>query len=178
MPLKKLSRREIQSRPLRSLLTLFSIVIGVSAIVATSLSSSSARLAQMAMVSAVTGNAALEIEAAGGTSFDGKPLEPIKDIPGVAVASPVMKRLSQMTIVSDVNEQEPGQSNTADEPTSAKKRPPQIRIQLMGIIPNLDKQVRNYTIVSGQDLSDATTADRNEAQPVLVDESFAKSVQL
>ena len=57
-------------------LTLLSIVIGVSAMVATYLASDSAELAQMAMVRAVTGNASLEIEAVGGASFDGKPLEP------------------------------------------------------------------------------------------------------
>ena len=151
MPLRKLSRREIQSRPLRSLLTLLSIVIGVSAIVATSLASSSARLAQIAMVSAVTGNASLEIESVGGASFDGKPLEAVLDIPGVEVASPVMKRLSQMTIVVDepiaadpfVADSKPTDSDATRLPASTHKRPLQVRVQLMGIVPKLDKQVRN-----------------------------------
>ncbi len=61
MPLGKLSRREIQSRPLRSLLTLISIVIGVGAIVSTSISTESARLAQEAMIKTVTGNASLKL---------------------------------------------------------------------------------------------------------------------
>ena len=95
MPLRKLSVREIQSRPARSLLTLLSIVIGVAAIVATSLASTSAQLAQIAMVRAVTGNASLEIEGAGSLSFDGKPLEPIASLPGVAVASPILRRYSK-----------------------------------------------------------------------------------
>ena len=98
MPLRRLSIREIRSRPARSLLTLLSIVIGVSAIVATYLASDSAQLAQIAMVRAVTGNASLEIEAVGGASFDGKPLEPVAKLPGVKIASPVLRRYSNMTV--------------------------------------------------------------------------------
>lgn len=180
MPLGKLSRREIQSRPLRSLLTLLSIVIGVAAIVATSLASSSARLAQIAMVSAVTGNASLEIESAGGASFDGKPLEAVLDIPGIKVASPVMKRLSQMTIVVDEDLQPPpidGDGTNNTKPPAAK-RPLKIRIQLMGIVPKLDKQVRNYEMVSGVDLADLTADEKKEIPSILVDERFAKSIRL
>ena len=81
MPLRKLSIREIRSRPARSLLTLFSIVIGVAAIVATSIATTSARLAQIAMVRAVTGNAALEIEGVGGSSFDATALESVSELP-------------------------------------------------------------------------------------------------
>lgn len=186
MPLGKLSRREIQSRPLRSLLTLLSIVIGVSAIVATSLASSSARLAQIAMVSAVTGNASLEIQSVGGASFDGKPLEAVLKIPGVKVASPVMKRLSQMTIIVDEpsakSPEDPDFKATNPDPDSlpaaARKRPLQVRVQLMGIIPKLDKQVRNYKIVDGIDLAEATAEEKNEIPPILIDERFAKSIRL
>ena len=186
MPLRKLSRREIQSRPLRSLLTLLSIVIGVSAIVATSLASSSARLAQIAMVSAVTGNASLEIESVGGASFDGKPLEAVLDIPGVKVASPVMKRLSQMTIVVDepvannpeVADSKPIDSDTSRMPASTHKRPLQVRVQLMGIVPKLDKQVRNYKVVAGVDLAEVTAEEKKDVPSILVDERFAKSIHL
>ena len=186
MPLRKLSRREIQSRPLRSLLTLLSIVIGVSAIVATSLASSSARLAQIAMVSAVTGNASLEIESVGGASFDGKPLEAVLDIPGVEVASPVMKRLSQMTIVVDepiaadpeVADSKPADSDSTRKPAVTHKRPLQVRVQLMGIVPKLDKQVRNYKVVAGVDLADVTAEEKKDVPSILVDERFAKSIHL
>ena len=70
MALFRLSLRELQSRPVRTLLTLLSIVIGAGAIVATYLSSASARLAQRAMVESVTGYAHLEVHAAGVSSFD------------------------------------------------------------------------------------------------------------
>ena len=98
MPLRRLSIREIRSRPARSLLTLLSIVIGVSAMVATYLASDSAQLGSDCNGSRVTGNASLEIEAVGGASFDGKPLEPVAKLPGVKIASPILRRYSNMTV--------------------------------------------------------------------------------
>ncbi|MCU0715138.1 MAG: ABC transporter permease [Pirellula sp.] len=167
MPLGKLSRREIQSRPLRSLLTLLSVVIGVSAIVATSLASNSARLAQEAMVQSVTGKASLEIEAVGGASFDGKPLEFVAKLDSVQVASPILRRFSNMQIV---------RANESDE--QAKKReddkPISYRVQLLGVIPDLDKQVRGYTVVEGKGL----TYEESDRQSVLIDAGFAQSARI
>ncbi len=163
MPLRKLSVREIQSRPARSLLTLLSIVIGVAAIVATSLASTSAQLAQMAMVRAVTGNASLEIQGAGSLSFDGKPLEPIASLPGVAVASPILRRYSNMTLSGVAN-------STSDEP----KAPTRFRVQLLGVLPTLDKQVRSYQLVEGVGLEQF----EGNTPGVLMDVSFAKSTNV
>ena len=163
MPLRKLSVREIQSRPARSLLTLLSIVIGVAAIVATSLASTSAQLAQIAMVRAVTGNASLEIEGAGSLSFDGKPLEPIASLPGVAVASPILRRYSSMTLSGAAN-------STSDEPIP----PTRFRVQLLGVIPTLDKQVRSYQLVEGVGLEQT----EGNTPGVLMDASFAKSTNV
>lgn len=163
MPLRKLSVREIQSRPARSLLTLLSIVIGVAAIVATSLASTSAQLAQIAMVRAVTGNASLEIEGAGSLSFDGKPLEPIASLPGVAVASPILRRYSNMTLSSTANP-------TSDEQVT----PTRFRVQLLGVIPTLDKQVRSYQLVEGVGLEQT----EGNTPGVLMDVSFAKSTNV
>lgn len=182
MPLRRLSIREIQSRPARSLLTLFSIVIGVSAIVATYLASDSATLAQMAMVRAVTGNAALEIEAVGGASFDGKPLEPVAKLPGVAVASPLLRRYSNMTVVgkqiSQNGEPNEGASQTeaiaerdVESTAGMDKAATRYRVQLLGVIPDLDRKVRGYTLVEGKELGDPANGDDG----VLMDASFAKS---
>lgn len=163
MPLRKLSVREIQSRPARSLLTLLSIVIGVAAIVATSLASTSAQLAQMAMVRAVTGNASLEIQGAGSLSFDGKPLEPIASLPGVAVASPILRRYSSMTL-----------SGTENATSDEQKSPTRFRVQLLGVIPTLDKQVRSYQLVEGVELEQS----EGDTPGVLMDVSFAKSTNV
>ena len=171
MPLRRLSIREIQSRPARSLLTLLSIVGGVAAIVATYLASESAQLAQIALVRAVSGNAALEIEGAGGASFDGKPLEPIAKLPGVAVASPVLRRYSNMTVGGEP-EVDPNTPQGSTEPES--KKPVRYRVQLLGVVPELDQQVRGYKLVSGENL-DRSDSDFNA---VLMDEGFARSAHV
>jgi putative ABC transport system permease protein len=168
MPLRKLSIREIQSRPVRSILTLLSIILGVSAIVATLLASSSSRLAQTAMFNSVTGNAALEVESAGGASFDGKPLEAVLDIPGVSIASPLMRRMYQMSVVDDPTST---QATTTEEPATneppTKKVSKLFRFQVLGVVPKLDKQVRNYQVVEGRDLDGPSSNDRstNEQDP-------------
>ncbi len=175
MPLRRLSIREIRSRPARSLLTLLSIVIGVSAIVATYLASDSAQLAQIAMVRAVTGNASLEIEAVGGASFEGKPLEPVAKLPGVKIASPILRRYSNMKVKRPPGNQPASTSTdaTSDE-TAGESVSTRYRVQLLGVVPELDRQVRNYTLVAGKDLEDAST----ETGSVLLDAGFAESAKV
>jgi len=165
MPLRKISLREFQGRPLRSVLTLLSIVIGVSAIVATSLATNSAKLAQIAMVQSVTGKSALEVEGIGGASFDGKPLEFLASTPGVQVASPVLRRYSNMQVVQDGEpaEQQPSVS-----------RPTSFRVQLLGVIPDLDRKVRGYSIVEGREL----TYESEDRESVLMDAGFAASARI
>lgn len=196
MPLRKLSLREIQGRPLRSLLTLLSIVIGVSAIVATSLASNSARLAQEAMVKSVTGAASLEIEGVGGSSFDAKPLEYVAKLPEVAVASPVIRRFanlkdirrpkSKVVVEGTPQTEVAGVSSSGDPATESDAKPAgeesaaaknpfkPVRVQLMGVIPELDSQVRSYKIVEGRELS-YSDEDRNS---VLIDAGFAQAANI
>ncbi len=168
MPLARLSIREIRSRPARSLLTLLSIVIGVSAMVATYLASDSAQLAQIAMVRAVTGNASLEIEAVGGASFDGKPLEPVARLKGVKIASPILRRYSNMTVKKPLGNALPDAVDSR-EPTSKR-----YRVQLLGVVPELDRQVRNYTLVAGKDLE----SDSTDSASILMDAHFAESAKV
>lgn len=163
-PLLKLSVREVRGRPLRSLLTLLSIVIGVAAVVATSLASSSARLAQTSMVKAVTGRTALEIQAVGGDSFDGKPIEKIGQTDGVEIASPAIRRYASMTIVVP----------NADTPEAQKRKNTRYRIQLLGVDIDLDRQVRNYSLVAGENL----TKDAKDSDHVLMDAGFAQSAKI
>ncbi len=175
MPLRRLSIREIRSRPARSLLTLLSIVIGVSAIVATYLASDSAQLAQIAMVRAVTGNASLEIEAVGGASFEGKPLEPVAKLPGVQIASPILRRYSNMKVMRPP-ENPPVSTSTDASSDEAKIETvfTRYRVQLLGVVPESDRQVRSYTLVAGKDLEDPSTDEAS----VLMDASFAESAKV
>jgi len=165
MPLRKISLREFQGRPLRSVLTLLSIVIGVSAIVATSLATNSAKLAQMAMVQSVTGKSALEVEGIGGASFDGKPLEFLATTSGVQVASPVLRRYSNMQVLQN--------EETAEQQASAT-RPTSFRVQLLGVVPDLDRKVRGYSVVEGREL----TYESEDRESVLMDAGFAASARI
>ena len=181
MPLGKLSRREIQSRPLRSLLTLISIVIGVGAIVSTSISTESARLAQEAMIKTVTGSASVEIVSVTDGWFDGKPLEPIAKLEGVKVASPIIRRFVQISVPNHSLAQgesgkEPGNSVAKDEDSESEEQLPNktFRLQILGVIPELDKQVRDFKILEGREL----TYEQEDRNSVVIDEQLAQSAGL
>ena len=181
MPLGKLSRREIQSRPLRSLLTLISIVIGVGAIVSTSISTESARLAQEAMIKTVTGNASVEIVSVTDGWFDGKPLEPIAKLEGVRVASPIIRRFVQISVPQQsagqkLGGQESSNRSNQDDGVEQEERLPNktFRLQILGVIPELDKQVRDFKILEGREL----TYEQEDRNSVVIDEQLAQSAGL
>lgn len=186
MPLSRLSFREMQNRPARTMLTLLSIVIGAGAIVATALSSSSARLAQRAMVDAVTGNASLEIQSVGGGSFDAKQAAFLMQLDGIEVISPVIRRFSTMTIASPSQDQPTPQSSTSEPPSAPRK----FRVQLLGVDLLEDQRVRNTRIVAGLDPFAKYSTPRNDTDTdsesettiskgdVWIDEGFAKSAKI
>lgn len=194
MPLRRLSLRELQNRPARTLLTILSIVIGAGAIVATALSSKSARLAQVAMVQAVTGRTSLEIQSVGGSSFDAKQVAFLTDTDGLEVISPAIRRFATMTIpepkssVSESNEPVTPDSNK----DALKKEPRKFRVQLLGVDLEQDQLVRNTEIIRGSDnrggapsneigTTDAVaaeTADTGKEQEVFIDEGFGKAANL
>ena len=111
----------------------------------------------------------MEIEAAGGTSFDGKPLEPIAKLPGVTVASPVLRRYLIMTVGAA-----PDANSAPVGPEAGTKKNTQHRIQLLGVVPELDQQVRGYKLVAGENLDNADA----DANPLLMDEGFARSIHV
>ena len=148
MSLRRYTVRAMQMRPGRTILTVLSIVIGVSAVVAVGLLTSTTRGAYQQMFATVTGKATLEIDAAGGAGFDEKVLEKVDAVQGVTVAAPLIKRPSKLFI--------------GDER--------QVRLQIMGIDPGRDSGVREYEVVDGQELG--------EGDELLMDEEFAKYMNL
>lgn len=158
MALARLSLRELQSRPARSLLTLLSIIIGAGAIVATYIASDSAKLAQRAMVQNVTGNAQLEIQAAGGGSFDIREVLFLKELDGIEVISPSVRRYSTLA--------------TLDAQGKPDRK---LRVQLLGVDFAEDKKVRNIEHVAGKDPFVEAPSDEPE---VWCDEGLAKSAGL
>jgi len=142
MSLRRYTTRAMMQRPGRTILTLLSIVIGVAAAVAIDLGTATTRESYQKMFATVTGKATLEITAAGGVNFDEKLLELVQKTPGVLAASPVVEK-----------------------PTSLNISEKQIRLQIMGIEPELDRQVREYEIVAGRQLA--------SGDELVLDEEFA-----
>jgi putative ABC transport system permease protein len=127
MGLDKFSWREIYSRPLRVFLTFLSISIGVGAVVAVLLATSTTRRAQRDMLKAVSGRADIEI-IAGGTGFSYSVLKEVETIANVRSAVPGLNRFAVLFTPQDRK----------------------ARAQVLGIDPRIDQQVRDYTIVDGQ----------------------------
>ena len=124
----------MQQRPARTILTVLSIVIGVTAAVAVGLGTATTRNAYKAMFSLVTGKTTLEIDGKGGgaTVFSDTLLEKVRAVPGVKVAAPVVDR--------------PGSMSYGDDQ--------RVRLRVLGVDPQIDVQVRDYKIVAGRNIEE------------------------
>lgn len=123
--------RELKQRPSRPILTLLSIVIGVGAVVAVTISSSTSRRAFDQIFQTVAGNASLEVSTPVGTAFDEKIVPTIRDLPGVKAVAPLINRYAMLYV---------------------GKR--SFRLMAMGIDPQHDQAVRGYDIVAGKSLAE------------------------
>ncbi|MCU0707965.1 MAG: ABC transporter permease [Pirellula sp.] len=163
MPLSRLSLREMQQRPVRTLLTLLSILIGAGAIVATAVSSRSAQRAQMAMVEAVTGRASLEITAAAGAPMDAKGLTFLGDLPNIETISPLIRRFSMMTV-----------KNKENDPNGKSSGSRKFRVQLVGANLRQDQKVRGTRVIQGAEFESLNeTEPSDQPTSVWVDSGFA-----
>ncbi len=127
MVLFKITLREIRKRPGRAVLTLLSVVIGVASVVAVSIATTTTRRAYEAMFQSVSGRAALEVTAAGGSGFDQRVLAAVEATPGVQAAVPSIQRFTIMYLEGR-------------------------RVQLiaLGIDPERDRLVRDYELKEGK----------------------------
>ncbi len=144
----RLSWREFRRRPARTLLTLLSIVIGVAAVLAVSLAISNTRVAQKSMLQSVVGQTHFEVYAEGGVLFDQSIVAKIREVPGLKLVTPVIRRFTNMFY---------GDNKST-------------KLQFLGVDPKLDQEVRDYKVVSGEKLTDY--------EQVLLDQSFASSLGL
>lgn len=149
MALAKFSLREVKARPTRILLTFLSISIGVGAVVAVLLATSTSRLAQKEMLKAVSGNADLELVADTTVGFSYGVVGTVRQTEGVEYAVPSLNRLAVLF--------------AGDQ---------RARTQVLGIDPRIDQQVRDYRVVEGR-LPDAEKWDE-----ILLDSSFAQSLSI
>ncbi|RMF41747.1 MAG: hypothetical protein D6753_09025, partial [Planctomycetota bacterium] len=127
MALRKYSLRAARQRPLRVILTFLSIVIGVGAVVAVLLATSTTRAAQREMLRAVSGKADLEIVSDVSGGFEYQLVARVREVPGVAIAAPTVRRLGTLF-------------------AGEKKA----RTQVLGIDPRIDQQIRDYEVTDGR----------------------------
>ncbi|HEX5103528.1 MAG TPA: FtsX-like permease family protein, partial [Pirellulaceae bacterium] len=149
MSLRRYSWRAIQQRPGRTILTVLSIVIGVTAVVGISLGAATTRNAYKQMFAVVTGRATLEIDALGGGGFDQAVFEKVAGIPGILAATPLVDRPTSMSYGDD-------------------KR---IRMEVLGIDPERDRSVRDYEITEGRQVKPGE-------DEIVLDAGFAKYLEL
>src|SRR6187200_387710 len=97
MSLRHYTTRAMQQRPGRMILTMLSIVIGVTAAVAVGLGTATTRNAYKQMFAMVTGRATLEVDGAGGGGFDGDILSKIDELHEVVAATPLVDRPTSMS---------------------------------------------------------------------------------
>src|SRR6478752_7795392 len=92
----KFAWREARMRPSRAILTLLSIVIGVAAVVAVTIASSTTGHAFDQIFKTVAGKADLEVVAPVGTSFADKVATKLQELPSVKMVAPIIKRPTVM----------------------------------------------------------------------------------
>jgi putative ABC transport system permease protein len=131
--LRRYTWRSMQQRPGRTILTMLSIVIGVTAAVAVGLGTASTRNAYKQMFAMVTGRATLEVDAAGGGGFPDDVFEKVATLPGIKAATPLIDRPGSLSL------------------EGGERR---VRLQLLGIDPERDSSVRDYEIISGHMVKD------------------------
>ena len=139
----------MQQRPGRTILTMLSIVIGVTAAVAVGLGTATTRNAYKQMFAIVTGRATLEVDAAGGGGFDGQVFEKVESLPGIIAAAPLVDRPTSLSL------------------EGGERR---VRLEILGIDPARDTKVRDYEIRSGRQVQ--------EGDELVLDEGFAKFIGL
>lgn len=147
MSLRRYSLRSLRQRPMRALLTIMSIVIGVGAIVSFSVTTQTTRGAYKQMFALVTGRTSLEVTTDGPSGLDASLEAQVSAIEGIEVVAPTLQRLT----VVYAHEQ-------------------RARLQLLGIDPARDQQVRDYDITVGRGLEDD--------DDLLLDRAFAERMKI
>ncbi|WP_254510390.1 ABC transporter permease [Anatilimnocola floriformis] len=160
MSLGKFSSRSLTSRLGRTILTILSIVIGVTAVVSVSLLSETTSKAQKMMFETVTGKATLEVTVPGNAGFEDDIVAKVQQTPGVQYAVPLLQRDAKII--------------------SGEK---QIKLQALGVDTaraskeqTVDQLVRDYKVTAGR-MGELRT-DKKKPYELVIDEGFAKQQHL
>ncbi|MCE9551800.1 MAG: FtsX-like permease family protein [Planctomycetes bacterium] len=176
MALGKFTIREIGSRPGRAILTLLSVVIGVAMVVSVNVAAQTTRRANKDLYETLAGRASLEVMAEAGIPFDQAVLEKVASVPGVEAAVPLIRGKVNLTFQADakqpageVGEAAAEAEGAGNEQEGGKRK--KVHIQVLGIDPEKDGTVRDYSLIAGQWID--TTKSK-----VLLDSNFASNLGL
>ena len=185
MALGKFTIREIGSRPGRAILTLLSVVIGVAMVVSVNIAAQTTRLANKDMYETLAGKSSLEVMTEAGVPFDQSVLDKVANVDGVVAAVPLIRIGAKMTYIDPRTKPavKPGENDAAGGGDSADGAGEetteddgavdrlQVDVQALGIDPEKDEAVRDYTLIAGKRI-DST---RNR---ILMDNDFASGLGL
>jgi len=145
----KLSLRNLTTRKLRTLLTLTGIVLGVAVVMAIDITNDSTLDSIRTIFNEASGKAHLVItdRSALPESFPVSVLKQVERVPGVVAAAPSVNR----TMITVKQAAEWGLAFSVAGASAAND------LLVLGIQPDLDQQVRDYTLTAGKWLPEAET---------------------
>jgi putative ABC transport system permease protein len=149
LSLRRYSRRALLSRPGRTILTLLSIVIGVTSVVSVTIVAATTREAYKTMFATVKGRASLEVKASNSSAFSAEVVEKIAAVPGVEAAVGTVEKDSSMSVGSE-------------------GKP--VRLKLVGVDPGKDHLVRDLEVVTGRFVK--------EGDEIMLEADFAAQMDL
>ena len=143
------SRRALLSRPGRTILTLMSILIGVTAVVSVTIVADTTREAYKTMFATVKGKASLEVKALNSGAFPAAVAEEVAKVPGVAAAVGLVEADTSMEV---------GEEQRL------------LRLKLVGIDPEKDKLIRDLEVVEGRFVE--------QGDEIMLEADFARQLEL
>ena len=138
MRLSALAWRGLVAHPLRSLLAVVGIALGVAVVSATIVTGSSSEQAVRSSTADLLGRADVRIRAFADAGFGPRAVQALRSQPGVIVASPVSER--PVTTVSDEDDRA-------------------FTMLVLGVDPDVDRQIRDVAVVAGTGLSSTGSTD-------------------
>jgi len=148
MILGKFIFREVKSRPGRATLTLLSVIIGVAAMVAVAIGTTSTHEAYQTMYESMAGRSALEIIAEDGSFFPEELAAQVEQIPNVKAAVP-----------------------SANKPSTLWFKDAKVRLLIKGLDPSREEAAADYELTQGSYFDENT-----QRYDALLESGFAEGL--
>jgi putative ABC transport system permease protein len=155
MSLRRFSQRAMLSRPVRTALTIASIVIGVAAVVSVIIVTATTRESYHVMFAAARGKASLEVVAQNTGAIPETLVDKVAALEGVEGAIPLIQKTTRL-------------SEQLTEEEEEKREGKKVVVQVLGIDPDRDKLVRDLKLIDGRLLT------AKDGDKILLESEFAR----